>query len=605
MFKVFRNFSIGKKLILSFICIAILASISGTASVAIMQHTDKNYSYALINYGFSQGDIGKALSQFCRIDGNVHDAVSYMNTEYQNAARNNITKQSQLMEGHFNAIAPTLDTEESKRHLQTARTAWAQYQQKAAELVNACISSDPELINTIQERMVEELDPIYIELFNALTSLMDEKVSTGDSLNDSLSKFSAVGMASAIAIIIVAFAASIILGYFIARSLSRPIKACSERLLKLSDGNLQEAVPVVDTSDEVGVLANATANIVNSLKTMINDASYLLKEMAKGNFAIKTTAEGSYIGDFKPLLMSMREINVRLSDTLFQINLAAGQVSTGSDQVASGSQALSQGATEQASAVEELAATINDISSQVKENAANAVDASQKANTVGREITASNQHMKEMTGAMSEINQSANEIGKIIKNIEDIAFQTNILALNAAVEAARAGAAGKGFAVVADEVRNLASKSAEASNTTAALIESAIRAVENGTKIADETAKALEHVVHGTNDIVDTIDRIANASMKQSESINQVTQGVDQISSVVQTNSATAEQSAAASQELSGQSQMLKELVSQFTLKESSVQSNGPKPEYTEPPIHKAASFTPIDHSGYSGGNKY
>ena len=230
-------------------------------------------------------------------------------------------------------------------------------------------------------------------------------------------------------------------------------------------------------------------------------------------------------------------------------------------------QALSQGATEQASSIEELAATITEMSGQIQNNAQSALQASQTVDGVGEKILESNQQMQTMTKAMGEISASSSEIGKIIKTIEDIAFQTNILALNAAVEAARAGEAGKGFAVVADEVRSLASKSSDASKSTAALIENSLKAVENGTRIADETAQSLLSVVEGTKEIASQINQIAAASSEQSKGAAQVQLGIDQIPNVVQTNSATAEESAAASEELSGQAQMLKTLISKFKLR--------------------------------------
>ena len=241
----------------------------------------------------------------------------------------------------------------------------------------------------------------------------------------------------------------------------------------------------------------------------------------------------------------------------------------GAEQVSSGAQTLSQGATEQASTIEELAATISEISQQINDTAQNAAQASDHMNTVGSEAEESKRRMQKMLGAIGDIKNSADEIGKIIKTIEDIAFQTNILALNAAVEAARAGSAGKGFAVVADEVRNLANKSQEASKSTSVLIENALQAVANGTSIADETAQSLVSVVEGVDGVRETIELISGASNEQAIAISQVTQGIDQVSSVVQTNSATAEESAAASEELSGQAQMLKELVSQFRLAEN------------------------------------
>ena len=351
----------------------------------------------------------------------------------------------------------------------------------------------------------------------------------------------------------------------IIRGIVVPTAQVQKALVGFSEGHLD--IPVdYESKNELGDMCNALRRSQKILGGMIEDECDLLSRMAGGNFNVKTRDESFYIGDLSAILHALRSIKQKLSSTMVQIHQAAEEVSAGADQVSSGAQALSQGATEQASSVEELAATINDISEQIRQNAENAQQASHMADDVGGKIEESNQKMQEMTAAMDEISEKSKEIGKIIKTIEDIAFQTNILALNAAVEAARAGAAGKGFAVVADEVRNLASKSADASKSTSALIEGSVKAVENGTRIATETAKDLVEVVEGAQEIVTTINRIAEASKLQSEAVAQVTQGVDQISSVVQTNSATSEESAAASEELASQSSILKELVDQFTI---------------------------------------
>lgn len=409
----------------------------------------------------------------------------------------------------------------------------------------------------------EQVMPGYVKANDYLTQIYDAATTNAEA------DYKAARQAEIAAIIIVviisagALFITVILALYITRSLTAPIKEIEQAATDMAGGSLNVSVSY-ESKDELGSLAEKIRILVDRLKAIINDEDYLLSQMADGNFDVKTKVENQYVGDFHSILMSMRKIKNNLSDVLMQINQSADQVSNGSEQVSSGAQALSQGATEQASSVEELAATINEISGQVKSNAANAAEASKKAAETGGQVTESNMQMQGMIQAMQEISSSSNEIGKIIKTIEDIAFQTNILALNAAVEAARAGDAGKGFAVVADEVRNLASKSAEASKNTAALIESSIHAVENGTKLADETAQSLLVAVEGVKVVADTIDKISEASNEQASSIQQVTQGVDQISSVVQTNSATAEESAAASEELSGQAQMLKGLVSRF-----------------------------------------
>lgn len=354
----------------------------------------------------------------------------------------------------------------------------------------------------------------------------------------------------------------------IAKKISKPIELVTDRLIMLSEGNLQDSVFVSQTADEVGMLTQALSKTVLTLRGYIENISYVLDELNSGNLDVQI--ELDYMGDFKSIKNSLVRTLGELNKIITQIRSTAYQVSAGADQVSNGAQALSQGATEQASSVEELAATINEISSQVKEAAANAEKSRKQAQRAGDQVNTSNQQMQEMISAIGEISSKSDQIGKIIKTIEDIAFQTNILALNAAVEAARAGAAGKGFAVVADEVRNLASKSSAASKNTSMLIEGTIQAVEKGTNIASATAESLNSVVEITEQVVTSVDKIASATEYQASSIAQVTQGVDQISSVVQTNSATAEESAAASEELSGQAQMLKSLVGQFKLKESS-----------------------------------
>lgn len=372
-------------------------------------------------------------------------------------------------------------------------------------------------------------------------------------------------------ILLIAVLAAAFIAFRLASGIGVSARLCADRLKALSQGDLKSEVAKIQRNDELGLLAEATSTIVTTMQGIISDLDWGLGEIASGNLDIDSKVKELYVGDFQSLAVSLNGIITQLSGTLQQVRQSADQVSAGSDQVSSAAQALSQGATEQASSVEELAATITEISVQVKKTAENAQAAREKTEQTGEAVKVSNQQMQDMISAMDAISAKAAEIKKVIKTIEDIAFQTNILALNAAVEAARAGEAGKGFAVVADEVRNLASKSAEASKGTAALIDGTVASVEQGTGIARITAESLAQVMESTVETISMVVEISNAASGQANSIAQITQGIDQISSVVQNNSATAEESAAASEELSGQAGMLDALISTFRLKESSM----------------------------------
>lgn len=378
---------------------------------------------------------------------------------------------------------------------------------------------------------------------------------------------------------VVSIALTVYICLSITNGITKPVLELEKAAGKLASGDLKTQI-AFHSRNELGTLADSMRNTIETLDSYISDIARVLGDMEQGN--LRTEPSADFRGEFVRVKQSLQHVLATFGGTLQEIRLSANQVANGSDQVSNGAQALSQGATEQASSVEELAATFNEISVQVKSTAENAHQASERAGAVGTEAMESNRRMQDMLSAMTDISNSSTEIGKIIKTIEDIAFQTNILALNAAVEAARAGAAGKGFAVVADEVRNLANKSSEASKNTSALIGNSLRAVENGKKIADDTAHSLEAVNQGVREVTQSIDKISSASNDQAQSIVQVTQGIEQISSVVQTNSATSEESAAASQELSGQAQMLKDLVGRFQLDDSQPHSIERTPTFTE-----------------------
>ncbi|WP_050739177.1 methyl-accepting chemotaxis protein [Acetobacterium bakii] len=349
-------------------------------------------------------------------------------------------------------------------------------------------------------------------------------------------------------------------------AVTAPIQEASIILNELSAGNLNTMMTGNYRGGHDQIKRDLNQTIV-FLKRYVDEITGKLRAIGQKNLDQEITT--AYLGDFQAIKTDLNNITTSLSDTMTEINVAAGQVETGARQISDGGQALAQGTTEQASAIEELTASIEEVAGETKRNAINANEANERAIEVRTSAEVGNEQMEKMILAMAEINDSSNNISKIIKVIDDIAFQTNILALNAAVEAARAGQHGKGFAVVAEEVRSLAARSAEAAEETIGLIEGSIGKVKIGTKIASETAMGLKEILNEIEKVAGLVGNIAQATNDQASEIVQITKGIEQVSQVVQTNAATAEESAAASEELSIQAEMFKKMVSAFKLKGS------------------------------------
>ncbi|AWW26105.1 methyl-accepting chemotaxis protein [Acetobacterium sp. KB-1] len=360
-----------------------------------------------------------------------------------------------------------------------------------------------------------------------------------------------------------------------------PVQEASATLKELAQGNLDTGMVGNYNGDYTQIKDDMNQTVV-FLKRYVDEIADTLKEVGEGNLDLEIT--GEYLGDFQAIKTALNEITNKLSTTMADINEAATQVEAGAIQISDGGQALSQGTTEQASSIQELTASIEEVARETKQNAQNANNANELATEVKTNAEVGNVQMAEMVTAMIDINEASSNISKIIKVIDDIAFQTNILALNAAVEAARAGQHGKGFAVVAEEVRTLAARSAEAAKETTTLIEGSISKTEAGSKIADQTADSLKEILNQIEKVTGLVGDIAQASNDQASEIAQINQGIEQVSQVVQTNSATAEESAAASEELSGQAEILKQMVGAFRLKGKSLSSmetavqSAPKP---------------------------
>lgn len=361
---------------------------------------------------------------------------------------------------------------------------------------------------------------------------------------------------------------SIIVAKKMGQQLGEPIEICTNRLKLLAQGDLKAPVPEVSREDETLVLANSTRLIVDQVNKIIGDIDYILGEMADGNFAVRTRiGDEAYVGDFKQMLLSVREVNTKLKDTLSEIHEGSRQVEIGATQMAESAQNLAEGATDQAGSVEELLAAISEVAHHVDENKKTTNRAYERTRVVADEAQTSQKKMKALSNAMQRIEDTSNQISNIIENIEDIASQTNLLSLNAAIEAARAGEAGKGFAVVAEQIRKLAEQSASSAVDTRKLIESAIEVINEGGVMTKDTAEYLNTVMGGLEEILESMNDVHQASDKQAEAMNEIEQSVEMISQVVESNSAAAQESSATSEELSAQAENLNALVNRFTLK--------------------------------------
>ena len=347
----------------------------------------------------------------------------------------------------------------------------------------------------------------------------------------------------------------------------KPIQELEGAAEKLKAGQLDVEINY-ESPDELGKLAGNFRQACKTLEVIVQDTSYLLGEMAEGNFNVSSNNAQIYIGNFRQQYESISKLKHELSDTLTQINEASEQVASGSGQLAGGAQALAEGATDQAGAVEELTATVESVSGIAESSAESASGAYQMVRTAVEQADQSREELQALTNAMERISSTSQEIQNIIGSIVEIACQTILLSLNASIEAARAGEAGKGFAVVADQIGKLAGDSAQAAVNTRDLIEKSLQEIENGNQITEKTVAALNKILESMNDFANAAKGASESSTEQADMLKQIEQGIEQISSVVQSNSAAAEETSATSQELSAQSEGLKNLVGRFKLAE-------------------------------------
>ena len=526
------------------------------------------YEHAMSSYGFSQGDIGKAMVTFSEARSSLRAVISYKSTTEINSEKKEYQTKKQLFDTYLSEVEKSMVTKEGKESYANIVSKLDDYWNMSDSILKIDSTSDPAACENAQKQEYEVLGPKYDELYNDMKELMDLNVNMGDDLEDILFVIKIVLGVLVLVIIGGSIMTSKRIGAKIADQIEKPVADLAERLKKFAQGDLDSPFPEQNNEDEIAFMNDVAKEMAANLNLIISDLSRLMSLMADGNFAISTEIEDKYVGKFVELLESIRNMNRKMDSTLRHVEESAEQVTAGSENLAQSAQDLAEGATEQAGAVEQLQATMSTITEQVADTVNNLNDTSRKAESYAKSADSSKTDMRELMEAMQRISETSKKIENIISDIESIASQTNLLSLNAAIEAARAGEAGKGFAVVAEQIRMLADESAKSAVDTRTLIEGALNEIEEGNQVAQKAADSMETVVQGINDISDTSKMLSENSNQQIAALREAEKGIEQISEVVQSNSAASEECSATSEELSAQAEAMNEMTAQFVLRD-------------------------------------
>lgn len=526
------------------------------------------YEHAMSSYGFSQGDIGKAMVTFSEARSSLRAVISYKSTTEINSEKKEYQTKKQLFDTCLSEVEKSMVTKEGKESYANIVSKLDDYWNMSDSILKIASTSDPAACENAQKQEYEVLGPKYDELYNDMKELMDLNVNMGDDLEDILFVIKIVLGVLVLVIIGGSIMTSKRIGAKIADQIEKPVADLAERLKKFAQGDLDSPFPEQNNEDEIAFMNDVAKEMAANLNLIISDLSRLMSLMADGNFAISTEIEDKYVGKFVELLESISNMNRKMDSTLRHVEESAEQVTAGSENLAQSAQDLAEGATEQAGAVEQLQATMSTITEQVADTVNNLNDTSRKAESYAKSADSSKTDMRELMEAMQRISETSKKIENIISDIESIASQTNLLSLNAAIEAARAGEAGKGFAVVAEQIRMLADESAKSAVDTRTLIEGALNEIEEGNQVAQKAADSMETVVQGINDISDTSKMLSENSNQQIAALREAEKGIEQISEVVQSNSAASEECSATSEELSAQAEAMNEMTAQFVLRD-------------------------------------
>lgn len=563
----FNEMRIRKRLITAFtIIVVIFSSVCAIVGIALFFMVNQ-YQKVLENYAFPQGDIGRLMNASAEVRSATRAVIGYDSQELIDKILVKHDSAVNEFENYLQKIRPTMITEEGHACMDKIDTAWNAYKEIDATVITMGTTTNATSILQAQQKMINEVEPLYNALDEAMISLMDVNIEKGDSADNMLSILAFVLIALIIIAIITAIIISARIAKKIARGIEKPLKALGERFKTFAQGDFDSPFPTVDSKDEIADMINEVLNMAGRLQNIINDTNLVLNEMAQGNFVIHIQHEELYVGKFEHMLASIKALIEQMTDMLTNIHQAAAQVSMGSDNLSEAAQVLAEGSTDQAASVEEMQATITTISDGIQSTASQLKEAYLNAKKYSELAETSSSDMAALMESMSRISVSTQQIAHIISDIEDIASQTNLLSLNASIEAARAGEAGKGFAVVADQIRTLAEQSAKSAVDSRSLLENVLHEVADGNTVTQHTSESLKDVVDGVENIASTSKDLSDISADQSIAMNQATEGINRISEIVQSNAATAQETSATSQELTAEATCMADLVSKFTVK--------------------------------------